>query len=244
MSCCMSSVYTTIYYCQALFENILTWCWILDSNQSNRLRRPRHNPIYQSNFVWRATKDSNLVRKDLESRMHHHHNRDPLFEDDIYSTLSSERQRFFSEATLSWFQRTPRREVFGPMCRSLTLHFLRLTHSVLTLRRTSNLEEREGLEPSVAGFKVQCVYQFRHLSAIWCPQRDSNSQNLVSKTSMYAIPSQGLLLLGRQSETRTQKIQCLKLARMPFRQLPYLEEGVGFEPTGPLLTRLLSRQVH
>ena len=28
--------------------------------------------------------------------------------------------------------------VFGLMCRSLTLHFLRLTHSVLTLRRTSN----------------------------------------------------------------------------------------------------------
>lgn len=68
-----------------------------------------------------------------------------------------------------------------------------------------------------SGFRPGPVANRVALPLIWCPTRDSNSENLVSKTSAYAIPPAGLEL-GSRPGIRTRTELLLREARLPFRQ--------------------------
>ena len=67
-------------------------------------------------------------------------------------------------------------------------------------------------------------YQAALYTGKWCPRGDSNSQNLVSKTSTYTIPSPGQLFL---------KTLLLILSKI-------MVEPVGFEPTVFLMWQIYS----
>ena len=81
-----------------------------------------------------------------------------------------------------------------------------------------------GIEPTCPGSQNISVFKTGALPLCqppltWCPTRDSNSENLVSKTSAYAIPPAGPNLVGHLGlEPREELL--LREARLPFRQWP------------------------